>query len=85
MKKRTQQLIMLLLSVVLAGSNFFTLPVEAGSSAIVVDEASYQTKLSSALWNNPDSDVVVENGTLIFPNESTDLTRLITKTTAKQT
>ena len=84
MKQRIRQLTMLLLSAVLVGSNLVALPVEAGSSAIVVDESSYQTELSSALWNNPDSDVVVDNGTLIFPNESTDLTRLITKTTAKQ-
>ena len=78
MKQRMRQLMMLMISVVLVGSNLFTLSVEAGSSAIVVDEESYQTELSSALWNNPDNDVAVENGTLIFPNESTDSTRLIT-------
>lgn len=83
MKQRIRQLMMLLLSVVLVGSNVFTLPVEAGSSAIVVDEESYKTELNTALWNNPDGDVVIENGTIVFSNESTDLTRLITKTTAK--
>ena len=75
---------MLLFALVLAGSSVSCFPVEAGSSAITIDESSYQEKLNSALWNNPDGDVVLENGALVFTESSTDETRLITKSTAKQ-
>lgn len=63
--------------------NVMVLPVHAGSSEIVVDASTYETEISSALWKNIDDDVVVENGVIVFPNESTDMTGLITKTNAK--
>ena len=62
MKQRKGRIKILLLSVIVAGSSVCPLMVEAGSSAIVVDEKSYQTELDTSLWNNPDEDIVLEDG-----------------------
>ncbi len=52
---------------------------KAGSSEFVLDAES----LSTSDWNNPEGDVVVEDGKLIFSKESSDYTRFIAKTPIK--
>lgn len=80
---RKKQLFVGLLALVLAISSVNALPVLAGTSELVIDKDSYKEEISSALWNNLDGDVYVEDGKLIFPEDSTDTTSLITKTNAK--
>ena len=52
---------------------------KAGSSEIILDGET----LTTSAWTNPEKDVVVEEQTLIFPEESTDYTRFIAKTPMK--
>ena len=61
------------------------MPVEAGSSDIIIDETSYTEKLDNTVWNNPDGDIVVKDKTLVFTDNSSEYTRLITKTAVKAT
>ena len=72
----------LLVTVLLAGS-IQVLPVKAGASDIVIDKSSFATEINSAVWNDRDGDVEVEDGVLIFTKDSTDTTSLVTKTNAK--
>ena len=58
------------------------MPTYAGLSALTIDSTSCENELDETLWSNADGDVVGKAGKLIFPNESTEATRLITKTTA---
>lgn len=53
------------------------LPVLAGSSDVVIDNTSFETKLDATKWNAPNGDVLVEEGKILFPKESTGDTRLI--------
>ncbi len=61
------------------------MPVEAGSSDIIIDETSYTEKLDNTVWNNPDGDITVKDKTLVFSDNSSEYTRLITKTAVKAT
>lgn len=72
-----------LLAAVLAVGSFGTLPAHAGVSNIVVESSSYEEKIDLATWSNPDSKILVENKNLVFPEDSTSDTRLITKTAAR--
>lgn len=71
-----------LIGVLLIGS-FSVCPVYAGTSALVVDEASYKEGLDTTLWNNPNEDIEIQDGILYFSKDSTDETSLITRTVAK--
>lgn len=73
-----------LLTVFFATVSLCTTPVHAGTSKIVVDEQTYTEKIDLATWSNPDSKVVVENNKLLFPSDSTSDTRLITKSSARE-
>ncbi len=78
MKKRfrfTAVMLMVCLAVSLA-----PITAHAGSSKTTVDNSSFAEKLDNTVWNNPDGDVLIQNGKLVFPAESTADTRLITKT-----
>ena len=59
------------------------LPVSAGTSYIVVDNRSFDEELDTSLWNNMEGDIQIQNKTLIFPNESSSETSLITRTDAR--
>lgn len=59
--------------------------VSAGSSDIVLDSSTYEPELDNSVWNNPDGDLLIQNGTITFPVESTEYTRLITKTAVQGT
>lgn len=61
------------------------MPVEAGSSNLIVDSNSFKEELDIALWNATDDRVTAENGKLVFSAESKKSTALITKTIAKNT
>ena len=56
------------------------LKTEAGVSQIILDASSQ----SSNSWNNVEGDVTVEEGKVIFPNESTKYTRYISKSAVKK-
>lgn len=60
------------------------LSVNAGSSQSVIDETSYANEINGAVWNNMDGDIITKDGKLVFPEESTESTKLITKTIAKR-
>ena len=72
----------LVLAMLLAIAGVPAMPIYAGLSALTIDSASCESELDETLWSNVDGDVVGKDGILIFPNESTEATRLITKTTA---
>ena len=82
-RRRIKNIISLLLvcMLVIGGTN--ALSVEAGSSNIVIDNTSFEKELDVSLWNNPNSDIEIQNGVLVFPNESADSTSLITRTNAR--
>ena len=67
---------------VIAGVNYNAFNVSAGSSDIVVDNTSFSEGLDTAKWNSVSGDILVENGQIVFPQNSTGNTRLITKLAA---
>lgn len=84
MKRRIlKKMTVLLFAAILLAGSIQVLPTKAGSSDIVIDSSSFATELNSSIWNDRDGDVEVEKGTLIFTEESTDTTSLVTKTNAK--
>lgn len=80
--KRSKSRKMLILAIAcilgIAGSSLHTVNVSAGSSNIVIDASSFAEKLDTAKWNNPNGDVQVKKGKIIFQKDSTSDTRLIT-------
>ena len=75
----------LALAMCVLGCGVDTLTVSAGSSSIVVDNTSFADELVDTKWNDPNGDIVIKSGKIIFPSESTSDTRLITRNTAKAT
>ena len=69
----------LLAATLMTVSALTPMETKAGSSEIILDGESLKT----TNWNNPEGDVIVEEGKLIFPEESTDYTRFIAKTPIK--
>lgn len=59
--------------------NLCTMCTEAGYNENVVDNTTFSKEISKTQWNNPEKDVVIENGALVFPKTSTADTRLITQ------
>ena len=89
-KKKTSflkriKIISVAFAVVMLAEAIEALPVFAGLSETVIDNSSFAESISNTHWNNAGADVSVENGKIIFPNESTEDTRLITQTLAKKT
>lgn len=82
-RKSLVRFLSLVVGVVLAGTG--TMTVRAGSSELVTDASSYEKELSSALWKNRDEDVISKGDKIIFPDNSTETTSLISKTAAKLT
>lgn len=58
---------------------------QAGLSRVIVDSSSFAEELNTAIWNNPEGDVVAQEGKLTFPAESSKYTRLITKSMVQRT
>lgn len=76
MKKRKNRLC-LLLAVLLAAGSITVLPVSAGSSTIKMDGESCKEELDSSVWHDADGDLLTENSAVIFPDDSTESTKLI--------
>ncbi len=70
----------LLAATLMTVSALTPMETKAGKSELVLDGES----LATSDWNNPEGDVVIEEGKLVFPKESTDYTRFITKTPVKK-
>ena len=86
MKRKTLKKYVSLLAILVtlsAGMQF--MPVEAGSSDIVVDSATYTDELDNSVWNNPDGDIVIDKDVIVFENSSSDVTRLITRKVVEAT
>ena len=77
--KKNMRFAAAVLTVCLALS-LFPFAAYAGSSTTTIDGSSYAEKIDNTVWNNPNGDVAVRDGRLIFPAESTADTRLISKT-----
>ena len=79
--RRGKRIAYVLLAATLMTISFLTpMETKAGKSELVLDGES----LATSNWNNPEGDVVIEEGKLVFPKESTDYTRFITKTPIKK-
>ena len=78
MKNKKRKFALLLVTLLVAG-NVFAFPVHAGTMTTTIGDDSYKEEIDNTVWNNPDGDVAVESGKLVFSNESTDTTRLISK------
>lgn len=82
MKKQIKRIFSMAAGLVVLGTS--VLPAQAGLSELVTDSASYEKEINNALWKNRDEDIVLKNGKIVFPNNSTETTSLITKTAAKK-
>lgn len=65
------------LAIIATSVNLIPMHVSAGVSNIVIDNSSFAEELDSSKWHAPSADVLVQNGKLVFTNESTGDTRLI--------
>ena len=74
-----------LLVATLLSAGICDMSVEAGASDIIIDSSTYADELDNSVWNNPDSDITIEQNTIVFGNTSSEFTRLITKTAVKAT
>ena len=84
-QNKIRKIISSLLIVVFVSAGMSFMPVEAGSSDIIIDNTTYAGELDNSVWNNPDGDILIENDTLIFQNTSSEYTRLITKKAVQTT
>lgn len=82
MKRINKCISFFLMAIIVIGS-INILPVSAGASHIVVDNSSFEKELDSTLWNNMEGDIQIQNKALVFPKESTDATKLITRMDAR--
>ena len=80
MRQGKRKICMLLAIVLTSGFMWFPMRVAAGASELVLDSTSLET----SSWRNPEKDVVVEEGKLVFPENSTEYTRFISKTSARK-
>ncbi len=81
-QRKYSKLCFVLLAALLAVTAIPAMPVEAGYSELVIDGTSAETELNGAVWSNVDGDVLGENGVIVFPEDSTETTRIITRSTA---
>ncbi len=77
MKRKNIKIGIVALSIILAGLQLNSLDVFAGYSRVSVESESLVDSLDAS-WNNPDADLIVKEGKIYFPAESTQDTRLIT-------
>lgn len=73
----------ILLSILTLSSGNGTITAFAGAKDTVIGNASFSEEINTDIWNNPEGDVTVENGKLIFPKDGTEETRLITVAAAQ--
>lgn len=75
----------LALAVVVTSGSVTMLPVHAGTITTTIGEESYKKELDNTAWNNPDGDIQIKNGKILFPADSTDATRIISKASVVRT
>ncbi len=64
--------------VLLTGNRLSTMQVTAGSSDILIDNSSFEKEIDSSKWHVPNEDIIVEDGKLVFLEDSTGSSRIIT-------
>lgn len=79
MKAKIKNKLCLLVAVLLVTGSIPMLPVHAGSSTITMDKSTYTDGLDETIWHDADGDIQVQNGGIVFSDDSTDATKLITK------
>ena len=79
MKRGKQFACMMLSFVMLLTLSLSVLEVNAGVNEMVLDSAT----LNDSNWSNPEEDIKIEEGVLIFGEDSTEYTRFISKQAAK--
>lgn len=79
MKRGKQFACMMLSFVMLLALSLSVLEVNAGVNEMVLDSAT----LNDSNWSNPEEDIKIEEGVLIFSEDSTEYTRFISKQAAK--
>ena len=52
-------------------------PVYAGISTSTIDTSTYEDELSGTDWFNNDNDVLAQDGVIVFPDTSSEMTKLI--------
>ena len=77
-----KRLAMLFATVCVVGS-VNALPAQAGLKEVVRDTSTVLEEINESVWHNASSDVTAENGVIVFPNESTEDTKLTIKTKVK--
>lgn len=82
-KSRILQRLALLLTVVMVTCGAPSLSALAGTSEIIIDSETLLEEINESKWNNPDGKVQADNGTAVFPEDSTEETRLITRTAVR--
>ena len=76
---KTIKTIAISLATLVVGCCTNVLPVSAGLLTNVTDKSSINNEISSAFWNNAMDDVYAEEGVIVFPDSSTEETKLITR------
>ncbi len=74
----------ILFSIATLTSGAFSMTTHAGRKDVLVDNSSFAEELDTQAWSNPDEDILIKNGTVVFPTDSTEETRLITTGMAKK-
>lgn len=82
-KKWKNKFLVLLLMVTVLSTSIPVLSVQAGASSKIIGESSYATELNGAVWNDYDGDVQIKDKKIIFTENSTEGTKLITKAVAE--
>lgn len=75
--KNTKKGLAILLSIATLTGGMQAMTVFAGRSEVAIDNASFKEELDTGKWNNPDQDITIKNGKVIFPEDSTEDTRVI--------
>ena len=76
---KTKKTIAMILATIVVCGCANVLPVSAGLLTNVIDKSSISNEINSAFWNNAEDDVYAENGVIVFPETSTEDTKLITR------
>lgn len=79
MKKKRRIAYAWMIAVLMSVFAFLPMTTEAGKSEITLDK----TMLTDSAFSNPEGDVTVNEGTIVFPQSSTEYTRYIMKSTVK--
>lgn len=75
----------LALAVAVTSGSIAMLPVHAGTITTTIGDESYKKELDNTVWNNPDGDIQIKDDKILFPADSTDATRIISKSSVVRT